>query len=478
MESLLLVCICPILGALATLCIKEPKVFRKVFAAICWAHICAVAFAGRMLLQPDVSALTLSADFVLTRIGALFILLTGFVVACSLTHADAFFEREQAKVVESNAKNERLFYLSTSGLLLTMTFVFLCDNLGFLWISIEGTTLSSAALVYFSRTKHALEATWKYLMICSVGIAFALFGTILIFASSQHSAVISDGSLSLITLTENASQLQYSLLRLGYIFCLLGYGTKAGIFPLHSWLPDAYSEAPAPASAMLSGALTNCALFSIWRISQLVSAAHHGSVATILPLTLGAITVVAASLFLVHQHGIKKLWAYSSIENVGLMMVAIGLGSGTVFFLQALNHSFSKTALFLLSGNIIQATGTKRLADIKGILKTSPTWGILFALGALSVTGAPPFGAFISEWMILIGSSDQKLWWIVGSLIFGLALSFIAVSVHVSKILFGTPKKQTVSFHPLLSSIVPAILLALTMLAGLTAIPFQLVHFL
>lgn len=478
MEPILLFCVCPLVAAILTSCIKEPKLFRRTFAAMCWAHLGIVAYASRHLIRPEMSEIFLSPDFILSRIGALFILLTGFVVACSLTHAVAFFEREQANSTESNARSEKMFYLSAALLLLSMTFVFLCDNLGFLWISIEGTTLSSATLVYFSRTKHALEATWKYLIICSVGIAFALFGTILIFASSQHCTILSEGSLSLVALTKNATQLQYPLLRLGYIFCLLGYGTKAGIFPLHSWLPDAYSEAPAPASAMLSGALVNCALYSIWKISQMVGAAHQGSVATTLPSVLGAVTVVAASLFLVHQHGIKRLWAYSSIENVGLMLVAIGLGSGSLFYLQALNHSVSKTALFLLSGNIIQATGTKRLSEIKGILTTSPAWGILFALAALSVTGAPPFGAFISEWMILTASSDARMWWIVGALTFGLALSFIAVSVHVAKILLGTPKKQTAAFSPIASSVIPAILISLTMAAGLTAFPLKLVRLL
>lgn len=478
MDPILFFCICPIVAAILTGCCKNPRLVRKAFAGMCWAHLGLVAYASRHLLRPEMNEIFLSSDFILSRIGALFILLTSFVVACSLTHANAFFEREQANSTESHTGREKMFYLSASLFLLSMTFVFLCDNLGFLWISIEGTTLSSATLVYFSRTKHALEATWKYLMICSVGIAFALFGTILIFASSQHCTILPEGSLSLVALTKNASQLQYPLLRLGYIFCLLGYGTKAGIFPLHSWLPDAYSEAPAPASAMLSGALVNCALYSIWKISQMVGAAHQGSVATTLPLFLGAVTVVAASLFLVHQHGIKRLWAYSSIENVGLMLVAIGLGSGSLFFLQALNHSVSKTALFLLSGNIIQATGTKRLSDIKGILTTSPIWGGLLALAALAVTGTPPFGAFISEWMILTASSDASMWWVVGALTFGIALSFVAISVHVSKILWGTPRKQTVAFSPIASSLIPALLISLTMAAGLTALPLTLVRLL
>ncbi len=301
---------------------------------------------------------------------------------------------------------------------------------------------------------------------CWLHFAFALFGTVLIFASSQHGAG-SHGTLNISELLRSGGTLNYPLLRLGFVFCLLGYGTKAGIFPLHSWPPDAHSKAPAPASALLSATLLNSALFAIFRISEIVSA--HGTLARQILLVLGTITVVAASFSLVRQFGLKRLWAYSSIENVGLMLVAIGLASPDLFFLQALNHSLAKVALFLLSGNIIQATGTKELSEIKGLLALSPTWAVLLGMAAFAVTGAPPFGSFISELYILVESADKHLWVVVIALTFALTLSFIAVCIHVGRLIWGTERPSFTAFRPVASSVFPAILLLCSLLAGTTA---------
>jgi len=264
-------------------------------------------------------------------------------------------------------------------------------------------------------------------------------------------------------------------LQLGYIFCLLGYGTKAGVFPLHSWLPDAHSEAPAPASAMLSGALLNCALFAIMRITDLVKLTPHHDLATILPIDWGAITAVAAALLLVYQSGIKRMWAYSSIENVGIMLIAIGLGSHALFFLQALNHSVAKVALFLLSGNIIQECGTKELSKIRGVLKSSPVLGILFAIAAAAVTGTPPFGAFIAEWMILARNADAHNWAIICMLLAALALSFVAICMHVGRILMGPARPNQLKFSSVSNSIVPAILCVCALALGMSNLPLMLV---
>lgn len=473
MQELLILSTIPLLAAVATAITRDIKFTRFIVPVLMWLQIIALILTCLPAIMQD-TALQFTNDFRADRTGTFFMLLTTFVVAASLTHASTFFEQEQVLRHGHKLDYERIFYACSSLLLLAMTFVFLSDNLGFLWIAIEATTLCSAPLVYFARTQHALEATWKYLIVCSVALAFALLGTILIFASTQHGGMQA-GTLNLTQLLSGAPSLQYPLLRAGYIFCLLGYGTKAGIFPLHNWLPDAHSEAPAPASAMLSGSLLNCALFAIWRLSELVNAAQHSNLAYMLPLALGTITVVAGSLFLVHQHAIKRLWAYSSIENVGLMMVAIAFSSPSLFFLQALNHSIAKVALFLLSGNIIQATGCKKLSEVRGILTIAPVWGILFALCAFAVTGAPPFGAFISEWLILAHGADHKAWLIVGSLVAALALSFVAVSIHVGKLLFGSPPPHAVPCQNLQSSLMPALLTILTVITGVTSLPLCLV---
>ncbi|MCC7527134.1 MAG: NADH dehydrogenase FAD-containing subunit [Candidatus Melainabacteria bacterium] len=364
-------------------------------------------------------------------------------------------------------RHVRIFYAASSLFLLTMTTVFACDNMGALWIAVEMTTLVSSPLVYFDRTKNAVEATWKYLIICSVGIAFALLGTTLIFASSQQ-ALAGSGSMQITDLMRRASTLQYQWLHLGVIFCILGYGTKAGIFPLHNWLPDAHSEAPAPASAMLSGGLLNCALFAIFRITQIVVASDHRGLTIDIVIAMGAVTAIAASLMLLRQHSFKRMWAYSSIENVGIMLVAIGMGSGMLFFLQAANHSIAKVALFLVSGNVVQASGTKRLNALHGVLASSPVWGILLALGALSITGAPPFGMFVSELAILVAATNPGYWPVAVALLTALSISFVAISLHVGRVVCGAAKPGFASTgSQLASSLMPGLLMLCSLLLGL-----------
>lgn len=463
MEVLQLIA-CPLLIVLLSLLLRTSKSLAMAASLLIWIQ---VAIATHVLYPAlfGSSSVTIAPGLVVDHLGAMFALLTQVVVACAVCHAQVFFDHEVARNDEDK-KFVRVFYICTALFLISMTAVFCCDNIGFLWISVEATTLCSTPLVYYYRTKHSIEAAWKYLITCSVGIAFALLGTILIFAASQHGT--DHGSLNFSSLSAQASLLQYPLLRLGFLFCLLGYGTKAGIFPLHSWLPDAHSEAPAPASAMLSGGLLNCALFAIWRLSELVVASGHPNLIRNTEITAGVITVVAASLFLVHQHGIKRMLAYSSIENVGLMLTAIGLGSGPLFFLLALNHSAAKVALFLLSGNIIQATGSKEIARIRGILTSNPAWAAAFVCAALAVTGSPPFGAFIAEWGLLTTGSQMNLWVLVVVLIFALSLSFLAVTRHVARMICGTPRVSKEQIRPFASTLIPACLVVVALVAGIT----------
>jgi hydrogenase-4 component F len=446
--------------------VRNDRTMTFLAAVLFWTQTIVLIFQLFPLLVGSQSELTLfNKDFSIDRLGSFFVVLTQVVVASAMTHAHIFFQYEP-----SDSRNLRFFYSWATLLMPAMTAVFFCNNLGFMWISIETTTLCSAPLVYFHKDKHALEATWKYLMICGVGIAFALFGTMFILASSQHGTVTT-GSLNLSELLMNATNLQYPLLRLGYLFCLLGYGTKAGMFPLHGWLPDAYSEAPAPASALLSGGLLNCSLFAIWRISGLVTASGHEVLSQTVGIWAGVISVFFASVFLIRQHGIKRLFAYSSIENVGLMLTAIGLNSGTLFFVLALNFSAAKVALFLLSGNIVQATGTKALAEIKGVMANNPLWSIILMLAVFAITGAPPFGAFVAEWQLLLQISQLHKWTVLCVLLISLAVAFLAITMHFSKVISGRAHQPVVKLPPISSSLVPACLVLLTLICGLTVIP-------
>lgn len=467
MNELATLMLLPAILALFTLLVKDCKITEKLAPLFIWAQLACVV----NILLPVLSGKVARMDFVsglsVESLGASFIVLTTLVVACCLTHADFFFSSARKLGSEYSVNRMKVFYAATCIFLMSMTTVFLCDNLGYLWIAIEATTLSSAPLVYFERSRHALEATWKYLIVCSVGIAFALLGTVFIFAASQRGEM-PEPTLNALDLIKNAAQLNFPLLRLGFIFCLLGYGTKAGIFPLHTWLPDAHSEAPAPASAMLSGSLLNCALFGIWKVSSIILAANPQSHAFNLVAILGTLTVVAASLLLIRQHNLKRLWAYSSIENVGLMLFAIGLGSGPLFFLQAVNHSLAKVALFLLAGNIIQATGTKKLSKLHGLLQNSPPCAVALALASLAVAGAPPFGSFVSEMSLLTLSLADHRYYLALIIVIALAISFLAILSHTGRVIFGHGKQDFKNFNALRAALIPSILVISTLALGLT----------
>ncbi|MHB0913907.1 MAG: proton-conducting transporter transmembrane domain-containing protein [Armatimonadota bacterium] len=419
--------------------------------------------AGLMVAQIPVVlwALRGSAD----GVGAAFLVLTTVVSAAAMLQAALLLPAERRGMPD---RQFCLFYTLSGLFIAAMYGVLLARNLGYMWIAMEATTLMSAPLVFFHRSRLSLEATWKYLLLCSVGIAFALFGTMLIFASSQGAG---SGTLALGELLARGRHLDPRLLRLGFIFCLLGYGTKAGLFPLHNWLPDAHSEAPAPASAMLSGALLNCALVAIWRITGVVAAAGLFALVQRILVPMAAITVLAAGVMLVRQHDLKRMWAYSSVEHVGLLALAIGIGSGPVFVLHAVNHSLVKVALFLLAGNILYLYDTKSLGKLGGLLRVAPLWGVLLAAGSFAIAGSPPFGTFLSEWLLLRDTFACGQFLAGGAVIAGLTITFIAIAGHVGRVLFGNghPARSYIGLRSW--SLVPAVLLLAALTTGLVLAP-------
>jgi hydrogenase-4 component F len=467
----ILIALIPVLVTMIMCFIRNVRLVGRIVALGGALQFLLVLACVMPLFLGSVQVLPMTNSFFLTRLDGAFTLLTAGVAACAFIHGSVFYERElfNPKLPNSrNSRNIRINHACAMFFVMAMYGVFLSKNLGYLWITVESAALVSAPLVYFGRTKHSLEATWKYLIICSVGIVFALLGTLLIYASGQHGAV-SGGTLSYVDLLSVAPQLNFNLLRFGYLFCLLGYGTLAGMFPLHNWLPDAHSEAPAPSSALLSGSLLNCALFAIFRISQVVTASQHGSVSSETTLWTGTVTVVAASLFLVRQYALKRLFAYSSIENVGVMLVAIGLNSAPLFFLQAINHSIAKVSLFLLSGNIIQATWKKNLRQHHGLWHTAPIWAVLMVLSAFAVVGAPPFGTFLAEWLILMKAVDMRHYVPAALCLTALTLSSVVICMHVGKVILGAPNPNFDYFRPYASSTIPAVLVLLSIILGITS---------
>ncbi len=311
----------------------------------------------------------------------------------------------------------------------SMTLVTVAQNLGLIWVAIEATTLASAPLIFYHRHHRSLEATWKYLLICSVGIALALLGNFLLAVSAYNG----DGhpvGLFGSELIENAATLRLPWLKVAFLFFLVGYGTKMGLAPLHTWLPDAHSESPSAVSALLSGALLNCAFLGILRAHQVCAAAGIGSFSGGLLTVFGLLSMAISAVFILGQVDFKRMLAYSSVEHMGILALGVGLGGSGAFgsALHAVNHSLTKACLFLVAGNILAAYETKSTREVGGILRTLPRSGVLWVAGFLAITGSPPFGPFLSELTILKAALDSGRGLVAALYLGFLALIFIAMA--------------------------------------------------
>lgn len=303
----------------------------------------------------------------------------------------------------------------------TMIMSVITNNLILMWVAIEATTLSSAFLVGTYKQKTSLEAAWKYIIICSVGVAFGLYGTLLTFANAN--GVLADPSQAIFwsAVNQQATGLNPMLMYIAFAFVLIGFGTKCGLFPMHTWLSDAHSEAPSPVSAILSAVLLNCAMLVVLRYYTLVSKAVGAEFPQTLMLIFGLLSVLVAALFIIVQFDIKRMLAYSSIENMGLISFAFGLGGPIGVFaglLHTINHSLAKTLLFCASGNILLKYKTRDMNQVRGLWRVAPVSAVLFAGGALALGGIPPFNVFVSEFSVVVaGITAGKTWLVILCLI-------------------------------------------------------------
>ncbi len=336
------------------------------------------------------------------------------------------------------------YYLGYHMFVWTMLVTGTVNNLGLLWVAIEATTLVSALLVGFYRTEAALEAAWKYLILCTVGITFALFGILLTYyAAAQQLG--GEASLSWTTLMEHAGQLDPGLMKLAFVFVLVGFGTKAGFVPLHTWLPDAHSQAPSPVSAVLSGVLLKCGLYGVIRFHLIVARTVGPEFSSHLLLGFGLLSVVVAVPFILVQRDLKRLLAYHSVEHLGLITTAIGLGGPLGLFaglLHLFNHAMAKALLFFVAGNLSQHYGTTQMSRIRNALQAMPAIGTLLLMGTLAITGVPPFAIFVTEFGI-VGASFAQGYAAVGVvLIIALAIVFAGAFGHALEMAFGRPRQQ------------------------------------
>lgn len=338
-------------------------------------------------------------------------------------------------------RETRRLRIYMSGFALTMLLAVTVQNVALMWVAIEATTIASALAIPIHRTKASVEASWKYLLVCSVGIALAFTGTILAYFDFVSIAGDARGSLNWGALRAAAPGLHPALLQLAFAFILVGYGTKAGLAPMHTWLPDAHSEAPSPISAMMSGVLLAVALYAIARWKAVIDAAVSPAFSNGLLIGFGLLSVAIGALTLVLQRHYKRMLAYSSVEHMGLVAIGLGLGPLGVFaaWLHVVNHAVAKSASFLLAGRILHRYGTTEIAGVTGLLRVMPWTGALFAAGVLALVGLPPFGMFVSEFLLVRATIAGGQIWLGASVLLLLLTAFVSLVGHLNAMLYGEP---------------------------------------
>ncbi|ALG69543.1 hydrogenase 4 subunit F [Beggiatoa leptomitoformis] len=333
----------------------------------------------------------------------------------------------------------RLYHTMYQAFIFAMLLALTTNNLGLLWVAMEAATLSTVLLVSLYRTPESIEAAWKYFILCGVGIAQALFGTMLLYFAAEKVIANHHDALSWTVLQGYSSQLEPTVLSIAFVFLLVGYGTKVGLVPLHNWLPDAHSEGPTPMSAVLSGLLLNVALYALVRVKILVDGSLQNQMASHLMMGFGLLSFLVAAFFLHRQRDIKRLYSYSSIEHMGLMTFAFGLGTPLATFGALLHmtvHALTKSAIFITVGHASHVAGTQKIDKIRGLMRTQPSiaWGLL--LGTAAIAGFPPFGVFVSEFL-LITATMKSYPWLTPLLLLGLGIAFAGLFKHVQPMIYG-----------------------------------------
>ena len=470
MIEVLLVLALPLIGAAVLAVIGErdfaPEV--NVVASFCTLLAAAALTAKVVSFGP---MLVLEQLFFVDPFNVFLVALTAFVGFTTSLFSRPYMRIERAHG-HLTAGRLRLFHSMYQLFNFTMLLALLTNNMGILWVALEAATLATVLLVSLYRTPASLEAAWKYFILCGVGIAQALFGTILLYFAAEKVLGAGGGALLWTELNSVKGDLEPTVLSLAFVFLLVGYGTKVGLVPLHNWLPDAHAEGPTPVSAVLSGLLLNVALYAVVRCKVLVEASTQTSFAKELMMGFGLLSVVVAAFLLSRQKDIKRLFAYSSIEHMGIITFAFGMGGPIANFAGVLHmtvHSLTKSAIFFAVGHATQKASTQSIDGIRGLITLSPMIGWALALGALAILGMPPFGVFASEFLILTTAMrDQP--WATPFLLIALGIAFAAVFSKVQPMVFGEPNAHRLPHRP---ALVPVFVhLALVLMLGLWIPPY------
>ncbi|HEY5563515.1 MAG TPA: hydrogenase 4 subunit F [Clostridiaceae bacterium] len=439
--------IVPIIGILLLTAVKDKKLFPIISVAKASILLIAAIFITRtVMLQGKVSYKNLQG---LLYIDSVSIIALDIVVVIGLLSAIYSINYLNLELLHGkiDIKRLKLYYILMDTFIYTMVLALTVNNMGIMWIAIEATTLASAFLVGFYNDKEAIEGTWKYVIICSVGIGVAFLGIILLQLSSI--GVLKEANfLQWTNLYENATALKPSILKLAFIFLLVGFGTKAGLAPMHTWLPDAHSQAPSPISALLSGVLLNSAMYGIIRMVSIVNKGLGESIFTgRLLISLGVLSIGTSAIFIITQKDYKRLLAYSSIEHMGIIAIAIGLFTPASIFaalFHMINHSATKAMLFFSSGNILQKYETKDIGKIKNLLKILPVSGFVFFAGIFAIAGTPPFSVFASEFNVILSIFNNHNFILGGVVIGFISIIFVGIAMTLFKMFYGTSPEHLI----------------------------------
>jgi hydrogenase-4 component F len=460
----------PVAGALVLAAIGHRDQASTVNVIVCLAtFLSAVALTVRVISHGPL--LVLDRLFFVDPFNVFLVALTAFVGFTTSIFSRPYMriEREHGRLTHARL---RLYHSMYQVFNFTMLLALLTNNMGILWVALEAATLATVLLVSLYRTPASLEAAWKYFILCGVGIAQALFGTILLYFAAEKLLGVEGGALLWTELNAVKGQLEPTVLSLAFVFLLVGYGTKVGLVPLHNWLPDAHAEGPTPVSAVLSGLLLNVALYAVVRCKVLVDGSLQTSFAKGLMMGFGMLSVVVAAFLLSRQKDIKRLFAYSSIEHMGIITFAFGMGGPIANFAGLLHmtvHSLTKSAIFFAVGHAAQKTGTQLMDGIRGLITISPAIGWGLVLGTLAILGMPPFGVFASEFLILTTAMREQPW-ATPLLLLSLGVAFAAVFSKVQAMSFGETTAKQLPHRPAMTPVF--VHLAIVLMLGLWIPPF------
>jgi hydrogenase-4 component F len=414
--------------ATATLTVLSAITVLACAAVLAFPVSSAAHFALGGLLRAD--ALTVTMLVVIGVVGTLTTWASVGYVSAELAHG------------HTDTRGARLYGVLTPAFLTAMVLAVCANNIGVIWVAIEATTIVTAFLVGHRRTRTALEATWKYVVICSVGIAIAFLGTIMLYFAARHAGASAADALDLNVLAAHASGLSPGVARLAGGLLLIGYGAKAGLFPFHTWLADAHSQAPAPVSALMSGVLLSVAISVLIRVKPIIDAGAGPGFLRSGLLVVGLATLLVAAMMLTITPDTKRMLAYSSMENMGL--IAVAAAAGTTFaiaalLLHVLAHGIGKTVVFLASGQLQTAHDSTAIADVTAVLQRSRLIGVSFGIGLLVLLGLPPFAMFASELAIARSLADARLGWVLAVGLLLVAVAFAALARNAGRMLLGAP---------------------------------------